>query len=289
MRLDRASETIGVLESAGLPEPRPANLLFLEGAATLAAGRGDRAATLLASALERAGEVSHFDALPERLGAGLPNLLGTALLERQDLDGAERAFRLAVDRHPTGVEARLGLIGVSLARRLPEQALQELDRLAAECGHRVQAWLAGAQVLSGLSGLAETWVAWLEEALRRFPEHPALVERLAAACLCSGRTAQALALWERVGPRADLAGRFTACLAARRELPEAPVARHAELTAGVLDWCRRLWRQEAWGTLDAVLLGLDRAIARVPGLREPTAEWLERAGQAEAAARVRGL
>lgn len=289
MRLDRAAEMAAVLAAPGLPEPRPANLLFLDGAAALAAGRPEDAARALAPALSRAATVFHFDALPETLGPGLPNLLGSALLERRDLEGAEGAFREAVRRHPAGSEARLGLIGVGLMRGRPEQALAELDGLAADCGHQAQAWLAGARVLAGIRGAAELRAHWLEEAARRFPEHGAVLEQCAEACLCGGRAEQALALWEQLGSRPSLAARFTACLAAGRELPAAPESVQGELVSGMLDWYRKLWRHEAWGTLDAVLCGLDRAIARVPKLREATAGWLDGAGQAEAAARVRAL
>ena len=141
--------------------------------------------------------------------------------------------------------------------------------------------------LAGLPGMAEPLVTWLQEAERRFPGDPAIARRLGDAHLCRGDGERALRLWNGTDAETDLARTVAACLVSGRELPEVPHDQEDGVADGVLEWCGRWASESAWETLDAALSRIPQVASDLPVLRDRTVAWLDRAGQTEAADRLR--
>ncbi len=266
------------------------NTLFLEGMARLAVGGKEEAAALFQRALSCAEtSPSYVPPLPEAEGAGLPIMLGAALLELKRFPEAHDAFQAALLCEPESLQANLGLLAVLAGEDRPRELLEGLDRLANDRGYEPRTWLYGEALLSCVPGLSGVAADWMEEAAKRLPADEQVARRLGDALLRTGRGEEALLAWERLEDRApsDVAGRVAASLLAGRALPAVPADRRDEVAGAILGTFESWRSRQALAPLDRALMDILRADAAVPGLASKTANWLERVGQREASERVR--
>ncbi len=157
------------------------NTRYLEGVASLATGRPDRAAGFLRDALSLQDEPAHSVPLPEATGPEIHCSLGAALAGLGDVAAAADAYRAATALEPDHVEATVGLICLRMASGERSQAMRDLVDLARRRGEDPKVWLHGYRLITLDPTLARSALAWAEEAARRFPSHEGVLRAVADA------------------------------------------------------------------------------------------------------------
>ncbi|MDB6023464.1 MAG: glycosyl transferase group 1, partial [Pedosphaera sp.] len=131
------------------------------------------------------------------LKAGPRHCLALALTTLKDEAGAEQAFRLALDEDSTSRPVRLDFAKFQFQRGEAVEALKLLNELVAENPEDIQAWQFGGQVALSQAEYLEFAKDWTGEAIKQFPEHPAILLQRAEALLLNQDVDGALPLWTK--------------------------------------------------------------------------------------------
>lgn len=289
MRTGRLSALAELIRGYHRGHRETASTLFLEACALRRDGMHRDAAEILRRAVDLRWDAGYAAPLAEVTGSVIWIALGGALLDSGETAAARAAFDRALEEDPASLDARIGHLAARLAQGAVREILADLDRLVVSHGSDPKVWHAGAIVLSARPELSDASLAWVEEALRRFPEDSFVHRKAGEARLLAGHAHGALEAWRRsgLGDATVLAGACAAGLAAGQELPVIPEKERSAVRDGVLVWFERWLTARAFDALDRSLMGIHRAEAALPGLSARAAAWLERVGQDEAARRIR--
>ncbi len=286
VRLERHGDTRQALATHHEAWGPTANTRFFEALALRALGVVDGALAAAEDAARRLAEPSFEPPLPELVRGDLEALCGSLRLETGDLEGASRDFAAARAKTPDHLDATMGQLAVRLAHGEAD-VVGELGPVLERHAHVPRAWLYAAALLGCVprdEEAIETWVAGartrLEDADRR---------RMGLAVLRGGHARAARTAWAGCEPL-DAPSRAAWLAAALAVGAADEVDAHAH-SAGVeetLDWFRQWWAAGAYAALDCALCTLGACAERLRELAQSTAVWLERIGQLEAAAQLRG-
>ena len=134
---------------------------------------------------------------PEIRKAGPNHCLALSLAALKKPAEAEQAFRAALADEPKSRATRLDFARFRAEQGQPLEALKLLNELVAENPGEVQVWQFGAQIALSRADFLEFARDWTGEAIKHFPEHPAIALQRAEALLLNQDVEQALPLWTK--------------------------------------------------------------------------------------------
>lgn len=176
--------------------------------------------------LAKATEASGGDAadpalLYRRLAAREPSApaprvaLGRLLLKRNDIDGAETAFREALALAPKDVDAQVGAAQILLARKRAGEALAAFEAALASEPDNVRALNGQGLALDQLGRRGEAQASY-RRALAIEPRNGAVRNNLGLSLALAGQRKEALAILEPLAREPDALPRYRATLAHAR-------------------------------------------------------------------------
>jgi glycosyltransferase involved in cell wall biosynthesis/Tfp pilus assembly protein PilF len=189
---------------------------------------------------------------PEIHQAGPHHCLALCFIALNDVAGAQRAFDAALAAEPSSRPARFDMAQFQAAQGRTGEALKVLRQMAAENPAEARVWELGGQI--ALSQPEHLAIArdWTDEAVKNFPEHPALLCQRAEALLLNQELAQALPLWRRAQasgvPRQRAAVVICELLTGDRQY-HFTAEEEPALSQEVLQWYRRCIRMGAQALL----------------------------------------
>lgn len=140
---------------------------------------------------------------PEVHKAGPHHCLALCLIALDDNAAAQQAFDAALAAEPSSRAARYDLARFQAGQGRTGEALKVLQQLAAENPAEARVWEAGGLVALSRPDHLEFAKHWTSEAVKHFPENPALLSQRAEALLLAQDVAQSLSFWRRAQPPAS--------------------------------------------------------------------------------------
>jgi FkbM family methyltransferase len=168
---------------------------FLLGLAHIELGHYAEAAEQLRQCIAKRHQPALTPINPEILKAGPNHCLALALMASKDEAGAAQCFRAALVDDPKSVRARFDFARFQFQQGQPVEALKMLNELVTEKAADLAVWQLGGQIALSRPeyfGFAREWTA---EALKHFPQHPAITLQRAEALLLTQDVEGALPLW----------------------------------------------------------------------------------------------
>jgi GT2 family glycosyltransferase/tetratricopeptide (TPR) repeat protein len=136
----------------------------------------------------------------EILQAGPNHCLALCLSALKEKDAAAQAFAAALSDDPSSRRLRLDFARFQAERGQPLEALRQLNDLVAENPAEAQVWEMGSQIALSRNEFLEFARDWTGEAIKHFPEHPAILRHRAEALLLTQDFECALPLWLKSRP-----------------------------------------------------------------------------------------
>jgi GT2 family glycosyltransferase/Tfp pilus assembly protein PilF len=111
---------------------------------------------------------------------------------------AERAFKMALAEEPKSRLVRFDYARFMAEVGQPVEALKMLHQLVEENAAEAHIWQFGGQIALSNPEFLEFACDWTGEAIKHFPQHPAIKRQRAEALLLSQSSEEALTLWQEV-------------------------------------------------------------------------------------------
>ncbi|MGA2750771.1 MAG: glycosyltransferase [Verrucomicrobiota bacterium] len=131
------------------------------------------------------------------LRAGPNHCLALCLTALNQPDAARQAFEAALADEPSSRPARFDFARFHAAQGRPVDALKLLNQLASENPADAPVWLLGGRIALNRPECLEFARNWTGEAVKNFPQNPAILLLRAEALLLSQEAARALPLWRQ--------------------------------------------------------------------------------------------
>jgi predicted Zn-dependent protease len=168
---------------------------FQRGLAHLQLQQPAEAAEQMRQCVAKRGQPALCPINPEILKAGPQHCLALALAAQGDFPAADLAFRAALADDPASRAVRFDFAKFHAQRGGPVEALNLLNALGQEKPDDLPVWQLGGQIALSQPEFLEFAQHWTAEALKHFPNHPAILALRAEALLLGGQAESALPFW----------------------------------------------------------------------------------------------
>ena len=268
--LRRFDEVIRLLNSPlALSGGLTASLHFALGLAHLELKQSREAADQMRQCLAKRAQPSLAPVNPEIRKAGPQHCLALCLAKLGDLEAAAEAFRAAIADDPQSRQARFDYARFLAAQGKPVDALNLLFELASQKADDARVWLLGGQIALSQPEFLEVALDWTTEAVRHFPQDPAIIRQRGEALLLGNRCEQALPLWRQLSPESDtaIAAALALCETATNDVQFTPPPHlEAQISSEFLKYYQRLIQYNGRPTIDAVNARLESLGSRLPSV-----------------------
>jgi glycosyltransferase involved in cell wall biosynthesis/tetratricopeptide (TPR) repeat protein len=266
--------------------PVTASQHFQRGLAHLQLQQPAEAAEQMRQCLAKRGQPALCPINPEILKAAPQHCLGLALAALGDFPAAGQAFHAALADDPASRSARFDYAKFHAQRGVPVEALKLLNALGEEKSDDLPVWQLGGQIALSRPEFLEFAQHWTAEAVKHFPNHPAILALRAEALLLSGQAESALPFW--LQSHSPCSARHLAALTLCEVLAgecqrKFPPADEKVVSQEFLKWYQQLIKFGAHSLASALNENLDDLGAPLPTAAGLLKAAMKQAGEALAA------